>query len=161
VNGSGSWPTPTASDHEGNGFRSGDRSTEPKLAGAARTWPTPTATDAKASGGSSPSDVTLTDAAVRQWPTPTAHDAKGQGFDDTNLHNAASGLQVETTTTDGDTGSPKVDLNPRFVEALMGVPQNWLTPSTPVATASYQQWQQQHSSSLPDASTLTCGSADG
>ena len=27
------WPTPTASDHEGNGMRSGERSDEPKLAG--------------------------------------------------------------------------------------------------------------------------------
>jgi hypothetical protein len=39
---------------------------------------------------------------------------------------------------------------------LMGVPQNWLTPSTSVETGSYQQWQQQHSSSSPDDSTSPC-----
>lgn len=86
-NESGSWPTPTASDPEGNGFRSGNRSTEPKLAGAAqlfrrpKAWPTPTGMDSVSSGGSKPSNVTLTDAAVRQRPTPrvsmgyTANDA--------------------------------------------------------------------------------------
>jgi hypothetical protein len=35
-----------------------------------------------------------------------------------------------TTTTDGPTGSPKADLNPRFVEALMNLPDGWSSPTT-------------------------------
>lgn len=79
------------------------------------------------------------------WHTPTAHDAKGKGYDDTSLWNQAAGHRPETTTTDGPTTSPAADLNPRFVEALMGVPQGWLTPSTSVETASYRRWLRQHS----------------
>lgn len=56
-----------------------------------------------------------------------------------------SGPQPVTTPTDGSDGPPKVDLNPRFVEALMGVPPNWLTPCTSVATDSFHEWQQKHS----------------
>jgi len=38
-------------------------------------------------------------------------------------------------------------LNPRFVEWLMGFPIGW-TDLQPLATASYQQWQQQHGDNL-------------
>lgn len=62
---------------------------------------------------------------------------------------ALSGPQAETTTPDGPNGSQPVDLNPRFVEALMGVPPNWLTPSTSAETASYQRWLRLHSLSSP------------
>ena len=125
-NAASAWPTPTATDGEGNGFRSGERSTEPKLKGAALCWPTPTAGDTKASGGNPNTTgthgTTLTDAACR-LPGPLD----------------------ETTETGGSTTSPKVDLNPRFVEALMGVPPNWLTPSTSVETGSFQRWLHTHS----------------
>jgi hypothetical protein len=70
---------------------------------------------------------------------------------------AHSGPPAETTTPDGPTTSQRVDLNPRFVEALMGVPQNWLTPSTSVETDSFQRWQRLHSLSLPDGLVSTCG----
>lgn len=66
-------PTPSVADAMGGHLtRSGDRSGELLLPGVARQiaetrplLPTPTAMDAKASGGSTPSDVTLTDAVVR------------------------------------------------------------------------------------------------
>ena len=51
--------------------------------------------------------------------------------------------------TDGTTTSQPADLNPRFVEALMGVPPNWLTPSTSVETGSYQRWLHAHSLNSP------------
>lgn len=131
------------------------------------SWPTPTATDCKASGNGQKAIEagwagTLTDQAVRQWPTPTAHDHKDLGGPPSQQERhspglatiaAHSGRQVETTTPDGPTGSQPVDLNPRFVEALMGVPPNWLTPSTSVETGSYRRWLQLHSSSSPAGST--------
>ena len=126
------WPTPKASE--------GHRGTDPARPG--RT------------GG--PSLIQ----AVRDWPTPTAHDAKGQGHDNTNLHNAAMhGRQAGTTPTDGPTTSPPADLNPRFVEALMGVPPGWLTPCTSVATDSFQWWLRAHSLNSPTDSASTSGKA--
>lgn len=55
------------------------------------------------------------------------------------------GPQDQTTGTDGSGTPQRVDLNPRFVEALMGVPPNWLTPSTSVGMASYRRWLRRHS----------------
>jgi hypothetical protein len=56
----------------------------------------------------------------------------------------------QTTPTDGNDGPPKADLNPRFVAALMGVPWDWLTPSTSVETDSYHAWLQAHSVNSPN-----------
>lgn len=55
------------------------------------------------------------------------------------------GRHDPTTGPDGNTGSNKADLNPRFVAALMGVPWDWLNPCTPVATDLYHEWQRKHS----------------
>jgi hypothetical protein len=73
------------------------------------------------------------------WPSPLARDSKGQGFDNTNLPNAVrmwtdtDSHHAPTTSTGGGSG---MVLNPRFVEALMGLPNGWLTPSILVETAS-------------------------
>ena len=126
---SGSWPTPRAV----NPPRSSAQGTAgPTLHEVAcgrdnrRTWPTPKASEGFR--GTDPPRPNHTGGAslmatAKNWPTPTAHDAKGQGHDNTNLHNAAMhGPRAETTTPGGATTSPPADLNPRFVEALMGVP---------------------------------------
>lgn len=59
-------------------MRSGSRSTEPLLKGAARQWPTPTTMDMRKSGGNPNTTgthgTTLTDATVRMWGTPAARD---------------------------------------------------------------------------------------
>jgi hypothetical protein len=85
-------PTPNAADGMGGPGHQG-RAGGYNLRTAASLLPTPTAMDSKASGGSSPSDVTLTDAVVRTelgtrpnarlfedrpplLNTPTAADAK-------------------------------------------------------------------------------------
>lgn len=62
-----------------------------------------------------------------------------------------------TTPTDGGTTSPPADLNPRFVEALMGVPPGWLTPCTSVETDSFQWWLHAHSLNSPTDSASTSG----
>ena len=184
--GSGSWPTPTAAGREGNGFRSGDRSTEPKLKGAAnlwavREWPTPRASMAenrttrnapshghghgetlagvsamwatpvarddqktpeahlamKQRMGGGRTEATSLTVQAKLWPTPKARDFRtvGGGVSEQarnapDLPTVAAGHPTETTPTDGPTGSPKADLNPRFVEALMGLPDGWSDPLT-------------------------------
>ena len=174
-----SWPTPTATDGEGNGFRSGERSTEPKLAGAASMWGTPVARDdqkspeahtamkQRALGRGPDAAITSLTVQVKDWPTPTAGDTKASGGnpDTTGTHGTTPtdaacrlpGPLDETTGTDGSATSPKVDLNPRFVEALMGVPPNWLTPSTSVETASFLRWLHTHSLSSPTVLVSTRG----
>ena len=179
VRGSGSWPTPTAKDDEGNGFRSGERSTEPKLKGAAAMWGTPVARgdqkspeahlamEQRALGRSEDAAITSLTVQVKDWPTPTAGDmnASGGNPNTTGTHGTTPtdaacrlpGPLDETTGTGGTATSPKVDLDPRFVEALMGVPPNWLTPSTSVGTASFRRWLHTHSLSSPTVSASTRG----
>jgi hypothetical protein len=87
---------------------------------------------------------------AKMWPTPQARDHKDAGGPEPHgRHTPSLGIEASrhhpTTPTDGKPGSPKADLNPRFVAALMGVPWDWLTPCTSVATDSYRQWQHTHS----------------
>jgi hypothetical protein len=95
-----------------------------------------------------------TDQTARTWPTPRASfnenrtqanaPSHGNGHGET-LAGVANGLLLATMPTDGDAGQPAADLNPRFVEALMGIPQGWLTPCTSVGTVSYRAWLHAHS----------------
>ena len=48
------------------------------------------------------------------------------------------GLHAQMTPTDGDDGLPMADLNPRFVEALMGLPDRWADPQATVT--SFTSW---------------------
>jgi hypothetical protein len=88
------------------------------------------------------------------WPTPKTTDERNATPADFDRHSpklsAVAGLHHQTTPTDGESGSPKADLNPRFVAALMGVPWDWLTPCTSVVTDSYQAWLHTHSLPSPN-----------
>lgn len=96
------------------------------------------------------------------WSTPQARDHKGAftghrigGRDlpsEATLfpENFPPGHRHPTTTTPGPGSSQPVVLNPAFVEWLMGYPPGW-SACTPSATASYQRWQQRHSSLLHTA----------
>lgn len=99
-------------------MRSGDRAGEPKLQGQARMWPTPKTTDER----------------DRSCPSDQERNSPG-------LSAVIHGHPTQTTSTDGSDTSPKADLNPRFVAALMGVPHGWLTPST-LAETDWSRWQQ-------------------
>ena len=75
------------------------------------------------------------------WATPRASEAHrgtdpkhGTGGESLRQQTGTSGLRSVVTTTDGDNGSPKVDLNPFFVATLMGLPMDWLTLSTSEVT---------------------------
>lgn len=82
--------------------------------------PTPTAMDSKASGGSSPSDVTLTDATVRNEAT------FGQYAPAITRWESVIGRQapapVEPTCKNGANR-----LSPYFVEWMMGLDEGWVT----------------------------------
>jgi hypothetical protein len=94
---------------------------------------------------------------VKLWPTPTAHDPKDIAASPSQMDRNSQmlpvaavmyGLQGEMET--GQTTSPRVDLNLRFVEALMGLPLGWLTPSIWVETDWFQRWLRQHSLSYTE-----------
>lgn len=116
--------------------------------------------------------VTSLTVQAKQWPTPMAADGHkiGTMTKATAERQRAKGHQEmlagavvlsgppdETTPTDGGTTSPPADLNPRFVESLMNVPDGWLTPSTSVATDSFRWWLHAHSLNSPTASASTSG----
>jgi hypothetical protein len=139
------------------------------LAGTVSNWAMPVARDDQKSpeahiamkqrllGRKPTAAVTSLTVQVKLWPTPTAHDPKDMGSPPAAKLRKSPGLPVlaeahglpqEMET--GQTTSPRVDLNLRFVEALMGLPSGWLTPSIWVATDSFQQWLRQHSLSYTE-----------
>lgn len=86
------------------------------------------------------------------WPTPTVGDSKRSGAAG---YSTESGRHSGITLTDqADRLAPKTlgdgcppsfgQLNPLFVEALMGLPLGW-TASEPLATQSIQTWPVRHS----------------
>ena len=102
------------------------------LRAVASVWATPTSTDAKASGNGS------------------AKIAAGESWGGTLTDQTCRmpGPLPEMTSPAGLDGAPAADLNPRFVEALMGVPPGWLTPCTSVGTDSYLEWLRSQRSNL-------------
>jgi hypothetical protein len=71
----------------------------------------------------------------RLWPTPTAHNAKET--------NAPSESRRNTPSLAAQAGG---QLNPTWVEWLMGWPLGW-TDLKPLETDKFHQWQQQHGKS--------------
>ena len=112
--GCGSWPTPDAN--------MGKRGTQPN-------W-----TRLRKSGHTAQYTINQ---AVRDsmWPTPIRDDAKNSGK---NL-NRRPGLVGMVRKIEGPSGQ----LNPAWVEWLMGWPVGW-TDLKPLETDRFQQWRQQH-----------------
>ena len=135
-NASGFWPTPragkTTNENEETWmkrYRSGKVSTPP-LSLAVKMWPTPTVNDsrsganrtAKRKPGSKHHDgITLVDA-TRMWPTPTKSDGKGGP----GTYGREGGKNLRTAVNG--------QLNPMWVEWLMGLPTGW-TDSNCLETA--------------------------
>jgi hypothetical protein len=86
---------------------------------ADRLLPTPTAMDSEASGGSSPSDVTLTDATVRNV------DRWGDYAPAIHRWEAILARAAPDPTQPSTKGNPQ--LAPRFVEWMMGLPAGHVT----------------------------------
>ena len=125
-------------------------------------WGTPVARDDQKSpeahmtmkarmGRREPTSLTVQ---AKMWPTPRASEGfRGtdppHGTGGPSLRQVATGIASHhdpTTSTGGLNG--KV-LNPRFVEALMGLPNGWLTPSTSVATDSSPNAPELHGTNSP------------
>ena len=136
--GSGLWPTATAHDGKGDAPSQADRKSpglpQASLTVQAKMWPTPRAMD----GFTSPAARQVTPGIshgmelprrAKMWPTPRAP----EGFMGTDPQHGTGGHHGPTTMTGGPNG---MVLNPRFVEALMGLPDGWLTPSISAATDS-------------------------
>ena len=112
------WATPRANDardtDQSLGRRDGNAD---NLTGQIRrTWATPTAGDAKASGS-------------RNAPGSAAH--QGTTLTDQIRTGDSAGRRDRPTSKDGSDTSQRAVLNPRFVEALMGLPIGWTLPIGP------------------------------
>lgn len=142
------WPTARAEDGERCG---GHRGAPDSLTGATRRWQTPTQDRFRSRGGSRRTEEGL-DRQARNWPTPAANDAKTPGGRLTARRAtclqsvAVLSFRRGQTTRPGGSGRsrPIRQLNPRFVEGLMGLPAGW-TDCAPLATQWFHWWQRMHS----------------
>jgi hypothetical protein len=135
------FPTPEA--HPRGAYSKRFRRGNANLAAAVRTWPTPRANDAEKRGDFDPTNPRNgLPAAVRMWPTPIASDAKGslgikrgdRGLKN-HLSNAVKSYPTPTSTdwknrmSSGRKGLLQQEaggqLNPTWVEWLMGFPLGW------------------------------------
>ena len=150
--GYGYWPTPTVS---GNYNRKGASKTSGEgLATAASKWPTPSARDAAGANSAEhlskprghhdqlPNRVKMVSLGMaedpaRTWPTPTSRDYKGESGNH-------SCLPKEVKHENG-----AGQLNPEWVEWLMGWPQGW-TALNHLGMDKFREWQRQHSLSCTD-----------
>lgn len=113
-------------------------------------WPTPTTQDnvqirGVGAAAKAKNRGTTLSGAVKMWPTETATAYKGWSPN----HNRASSddrldYSVEREIFQHGQQTPPKRLNPDWVEWLMGWPIGH-TELKPLATAKYQEWQQQHS----------------
>jgi hypothetical protein len=103
----------------------------PSLVDRALMWPTPRASEGFR--GTDPPHGTG-GPSLRQAATTVVRGFQGSAWQQA-AHSTLTASHHDPTTTTG--GSDGKVLNPRFVEALMGLPNGWLMPSTSAATASY------------------------
>jgi hypothetical protein len=137
------WPTPKANDAEkrGNFDTSNPRN---GLPAAAKAWPTPTAPLGTKGGRVTPSKIreggTLIEAvsARTTWPTPTVNDSKNCTLPPSQVkHDNIPGALLR----DGEKAGGQ--LNPTWVEWLMGWPLGW-TDLKPLEMDRYRSAQQAH-----------------
>jgi hypothetical protein len=140
------WPTPVASDTGTRKVPYAQGGTALSL--AVQMWPTPTASLGSKGGRITPrkgrEGGTLIEAvSSRMWPTPCASASASKGSSPaalvrkTGKSRANDRIDHAVMATDGG------QLNPEWVEWLMGWPIGH-TALEPLATARYQEWQQQH-----------------
>ena len=159
-NESGLWQTPVADDAVNRAKGKWNSRGEPKLSAQVMKWPTPNACKASndlnlncsGDGREKPNKLGWA-VTARQWPTATATAYKGWSPN----HNRADtddrlDYSVERESYQPGQQTPPMRLNPDWVEWLMGWPIGH-TDLKPLATAKYQEWQQQHSPRLNRALT--------
>jgi len=132
------WPTPTVC---GNYNRKGASATSGDgLATAVRMWPTPMARDWKDSAKSGNRKSPNLGAEVH-WPTPRTKGMCGGSGAWQQLKEATT-IEEARMMGAGNGGQ----LNPTWVEWLMGWPLEW-TDLRPLATDKFRQWQHSHGAS--------------
>lgn len=140
------WPTPTATLGAKGGRvtpRKGREGGTLIEAVSSRMWPTPTARDWK--DGNYPSELARKSpglGAKVKWATPNASD--GRKWSNQSLaERKAKGQQIRLNTQVSPAGGGGGQLNPDWVEWLMGWPIGW-TALQPLAMDKFREWQQQH-----------------
>jgi hypothetical protein len=134
----------------------------PIAANAGGAWPTPQAGNANQSGidhnkvargiGES-----LVDVALRMWPTPRASMNENRTTGNAPSHGNGHGYTLAGMALTSGHHDPTIEtagtsgrvLNPRFVEALMGLPTGWLISCTSAATDLSPSAPRKQSASLP------------
>lgn len=84
------------------------------------------------------------------WPTPTVHDARSKGPSQWTRHTLSlqmTSISFHRLLAHSEHGGKFSDetprLNPRFVEWLMGCPQNWSSAFTTVEPTVFDSWETQ------------------
>jgi len=140
------WPTPCASEaRQGLQIRrEGKKGTQESLSTAVRTWPTPTASmmteadmeQARYAGNKGGNRPSYQEA--KQFATPTARDWKSGKASQTTMEKNSRPLSEQIGG----------QLNPMWVEWLMGWPLGW-TDCAASATDKFRQWCQSHGLTFP------------
>ena len=143
------WPTPTVAkggpsritEWRGNTPYKNGRKVQLRLEHVVKLWPTPTKSDGSGGPGSScRADGLNLRTAVAQWPTPTVNDSKNSTLPPSQIkHDNIPGALLR----DGE--PPGGQLNPAWVERMMGWPDGWtdlaLREPVPVPTGWGEDWE--------------------
>jgi len=148
-------PTPTVADAEGGRTTNGkDRPNEGGLQQAAQFWPTPTARDwrsGKASQDTMNKNARPLNERVEMWPTPKSS-PDGMYVDNSPNVGTRDGARMGLASAVGRQNIQTAvggQLNPDWVEWLMGVPIGW-TSLDPLPQGNYDAWAQLATSSWWD-----------
>ena len=145
----GLWPTITV--HGNHNQPGSSKNAGWGLSSAVKQWPTPTATLATKGGRVTPRKSreggTLIEAvSARSWPTPcaSASASASKGSSPASLIRKSGKSRVNDRIDHAVMASDGGQLNPEWVEWLMGWPIGW-TELKPLAMDKFREWQQQHS----------------
>jgi len=136
-----------------------ERTTLPRLtsgtgSGSSGSWPTPTCQEVEhpdaeltdtgrrlSKDGKSSHSLNLADS-VKQWPTPCTRDYKGANAEDGLIRNDGKSRmdQLPNAVAHGDTPEPSGQLNPTWVEWLMGWPIGW-TSMDAIEDLDWRGWE--------------------
>lgn len=140
---SGLWQTPVADDAANRANGKWNSREEPKLSAQVKLWPTPTVYGDYNRPGASPTSGMGLASAVRLWRTPNASDAN-KWSNESMAERVAKGRQIRLNTLVSPEGGAGGQLNPTWVEWLMGWPLEW-TALKPLEMDRFHEWQRQHS----------------
>jgi hypothetical protein len=149
--GSGSWPTPIATDGEKCPSASLSRAVNPSLKASYRNrqegmmWPTVRSTDGERGGRGDLIQAVRgnENSHFKMWPTPRANESTESR--ETQLAREARGTKASKNLTAEVGGG---SLNPTWVEWLMGWPLGW-TDCAVSAMDRFRQWCGSHMGSCP------------